>query len=383
MADIRKVLEERKEKGLLRRLKPASLRQGGRVNFEGREYVDFSSNDYLGLSRHPRLLAAAQSAIEKFGVSAGASRLMSGDLKLHHELEERIAIFKNKEAAIFFNSGYQANTGIISCLYGKGDCVFSDRLNHASIIDGILLSGARMFRFLHNDAGHLDSLLKKERGKFGKALIITESVFSMDGDKAPLKELAALKEKYNCQLFVDEAHATGIFGASGSGLAEEQGVGERIDFLMGTFSKALAGFGAYLAASRETIQYLINACRSFIYSTSLPPAIIYSNLVSLDLVKEEPFRREKVLGNAEYLRGSLKSKGFEIKGESQIIPLITGTNASAIDFAYRLQQKGYWVLPIRPPTVPENEARIRFSLSASHEKETLDDLINDASSIGV
>lgn len=370
-------LKERAGQGLLRALRPVNRRDKARLTFNNREYADFSSNDYLGLSTHPKLIEAVKKAADEFGAGAGASRLMSGDSGLYHRLEGEIARFKNKEAALFFNSGYQANTGIISSLYAKGDCIFLDRLSHASIIDGVILSRAKPFRFRHNDAGHLEAMLKKERGKFRDALIITESVFSMDGDKSPLEDLAALKEKYDCKIFVDEAHATGIFGANGSGRVEEERLEEKVDFIMGTFSKALAGFGAYLAASQDTVSYLINTCRSFIYSTALPPAIIASNLASIGLIREEPFRREELLRKARYFRGRLEAGGFEVKGESQIVPVITGDNFRTIRLADKLMEKGYWALPIRPPTVPAGRARLRFSLNYGHEKGVLDRLIND------
>lgn len=376
MEERAEFLKIRSQAGLLRTLKPVVYRYHGRICVEDREYIDFSSNDYLGLSQHPKLIAAAKEAIDKFGTSSSASRLMSGDLKLHHQLEEKVAEFKNQEAALVFNSGYQANLGIISALVGKDDVIFSDRLNHASIIDGMLLSGARFFRFQHNDANHLETLLKKERKKFKQAMIISESIFSMDGDRAPLKDLVALKEKYNCELFIDEAHASGIFGKNGSGLIEEEGLAKRIDFIMGTFSKALGSFGAYLAASKKTVKYLVNTCRSFIYSTALPPAVIACNLSALDLIKKEPFRRETLLRSAEYLRSALKKKGFNIRGESQIVPLIIGQNFKSIEFARRLQEKGFWVLSLRPPTVPQKEARLRFSLTYDHNKEILEKLID-------
>jgi 7-keto-8-aminopelargonate synthetase-like enzyme len=224
MAEIDEFLKERREAGLLRCLRPVASRHNGKIIVEDKEYIDFSSNDYLGLSCHPGIIEAAKNAIDKFGASSSASRLLSGDLTLHHLLEEKIAQFKNKEAGLVFNSGYQGNLGIISTLFTKGDCIFSDRLNHASIIDGILLSGARFFRFQHNDIDHLKTLLKKERQKFKKAMVITETIFSMDGDKCLLKDIVGLKEKYNCEIMVDEAHATGIFGRNGSGMVEEQGL---------------------------------------------------------------------------------------------------------------------------------------------------------------
>ena len=383
MAEIDEFLKEAKDAGLLRSLRPVAARRNGKIIVEDKEYMDFSSNDYLGLSGHPRLIEAAKNAMDKFGASSSGSRLLSGDITLHHLLEEKIARFKNKESALVFNSGYQGNVGIISSLLAKGDCVFSDRLNHASIIDGILLSGARFFRFRHNDTAHLESLLKKERAKFKKAMIITETVFSMDGDKGLLKDLVKLKEKYNCEIMVDEAHATGVFGKNGSGVVEEEGLSGQVDFIMGTFSKALGSFGAYLAASKKTIAYLINTCRGFIYSTALPPAVIAANLESIRVVEEEPHRRKELLESSRYFRAGLKKIGLEIKGDSQIIPVIIGGNLKCVESARRLQEKGYWVMPIRPPTVPQDEALLRFSLSFYHTKEILERLIDDIREIKI
>ena len=383
MAEIDEFLKERQKSGLSRNLRPVSVRCNGKIIVEDREYIDFSSNDYLGLSGHPGLTEAAKNAIDKFGASSSGSRLLSGDLTLHHLLEEKIARFKNKEAALVLNSGYQGNIGIISSLFTNRDAVFSDRLNHASIIDGILLSGARFFRFRHNDIGHLESLLKRERKKFEKALIVTETIFSMDGDKCLLKDLVGLKEKYNCEIMVDEAHATGIFGRNGSGIVEEEGLEEEVDFIMGTFSKALGSFGAYLAASRKIVSYLINTCRSFIYSTALPPSIIASDLESIRVVEEEPQRRKKLLESSRYFRAGLKKIGLEAKGDSQIVPVIIGDSLKCVESAGRLREKGYWVLPIRPPTVPQGEARIRFSLTFYHTKEILQKLIDDIRGIEI
>jgi len=380
---IEALLEKRKVQGLLRSLKPITSRNQSRITIDGKEYLDFSSNDYLGLSQHPKLIEEIKCALDKFGTASCASRLMSGDSKLHHELEEKLACFKNKEAALVFNSGYQANVGIISSLYQEGDVIFYDRLSHASIIDGIILSKARHLRFRHNDLEHLKGLLKKERERFSKALIVTETIFSMDGDRVPLRGIVELKQRFNCSLLVDEAHATGIFGKNGSGLVEEEGLSEDVDLIMGTFSKALGGFGAYLACSRETIEYLINVCRSFIYSTALPPSIIATDLASIDLIKEEPQRRLELLTGADYFRQSLKNKGFAIRGDSQIIPLVVGDNFQAQKFSQKLQEKGYWVLPIRPPTVPAQEARLRFSLSWLHKREILDRLLEDIDGIRI
>jgi len=383
MDEITGFLNKRKEAGLLRTLKPALTYSQGRIYRDERVYIDFSSNDYLGLRDHPRMKEVSKKAIEEFGTSSSASRLLSGDLKLHHDLEGKIAALKAKEAALIFNSGYQANTGIIPALYSAGDCIFSDRLNHASIIDGIILSGAKLLRFQHNDPQHLEFLLKSKRANFKNALIVSESIFSMDGDRAPLGELVRLKEKYACRLMVDEAHATGIFGASGSGVIEEEGLAEDVDLVMGTFGKALGGFGAYLAADRAIVDYLINTCRSFIYSTALPAPVIAADITGLDLVKDEPFRREKLLSLAGYFRKNLTEKGFRVKGDSQIIPLILGQVQRALSFAERLQEKGYWVLPIRPPTVPAKEARLRFSLTYYHSEEILEKLIDELCEIKI
>ncbi|MFH0731555.1 MAG: 8-amino-7-oxononanoate synthase [Candidatus Omnitrophota bacterium] len=377
MEQINQFLKEAEENGLLRILHPADYRRNGVICIEGREYADFSSNDYLGLSHHAYIKSASCNIIEKLGASSSASRLLSGSLTLHSELEDRTASFKGKEAALIFNSGYQANIGIISSLCSRGDVVFTDKLSHASIIDGVLLSGAKLFRFLHNDAGSLESLLKTHRQKFKNALIITETVFSMDGDIAPLKDLVSIKEEYNCQIMIDEAHATGVFGDSGSGIAEKENLTDSIDLIMGTFSKALGSFGAYLACSKNIKDYLINTSRSFIYSTALPPSVIAANLASLELIKKEPFRRRELLQKASYFRNELSSLRLTVKGSSQIIPLIVKDSRKAVKISSLLKEKGFWAPAIRPPTVPANEARIRFSLSYCHTKDVLDRLIND------
>lgn len=377
MERIDEFLEERKENNLLRVLKPADSRGDGSIYINDKKYIDFSSNDYLGLSTHPKLKKVSSEALQEFGTSSCASRLLSGDSELCHSLEERIAKFKGKEAALIFNSGYQANVGIISALCEKRDVIFSDKLNHASIIDGMILSGARFFRFQHGNFCHLESLLEKHRHNFRNSLIITESIFSMDGDRAPLKELVGLKESYNCKIMVDEAHATGIFGQKGGGVIEEENLTSQIDIIMGTFGKALGSFGAYVASSLQLKKYLINTSRSFIYSTALPPAVIAANLASLDLIEKESYRRKTLLEMADYFRRELKRYGFMVKGSSQIVPLMVKDSQKALAISQELQNKGYWVLAIRPPTVASGEARLRFSLMYNHTKNTLERLIND------
>ncbi|MFQ5952016.1 MAG: 8-amino-7-oxononanoate synthase [Candidatus Omnitrophota bacterium] len=373
---IREFLEEREKKGLLRRLTEVSPSRGGRIRIGNKEYINFSSNDYLGLSAHPELARAAQEALS-IASSSSASRLMTGSTSLHHELEEKIARFKGKSAALVFNSGYQANVGIISALCGKDDVIFSDRLNHASIIDGIRLSGAAFFRFRHNDVEHLEELLGRERGKFREAMIVTETVFSMDGDLAPISKIARLKKKYNTLLMVDEAHATGVFGEKGSGLVEEAGTAEDVDIIMGTFSKAFGSFGSYVATSEELRDFFVNTCRSFIYSTALPPAVIAANLAALDVVRKEPERRRELLANAEHLRVSLKERGYDVKGSSQIVPIVLGDNKKALQASDLLKEKGYWTLPVRPPTVPQGQARLRISLTYDHARDILDRFLKE------
>jgi 8-amino-7-oxononanoate synthase len=377
MERINLALQRRKANGLFRSLNKTARSVQGKIYVENKEYFDFSSNDYLGLSGHRRLKDAAKDVTESLGTGSCGSRLLSGDSHIHHRLEEAVAAFKDKEAALIFNSGYQANLGIISALYDKDDVVFSDKLNHASLVDAIRLSRANFFRFRHNDLEHLEYLLIKQRGKFKRALIVTETVFSMDGDKSPLKEIVELKEKHNSWLMVDEAHATGIFGLNGSGLAEESGLGDKIELIMGTFSKALGSFGAYLATSKKIKDYLINFSRSFIYSTALPPGVVGANLAGLILVKEEAWRRKALLENRDFFYDSLLKHGLSPKGDSQIVPLILGEAKKVLKLSAQLKARGYWAPAIRPPTVANGQSRLRFSLSCSHPRHLLEKLAND------
>ena len=375
MDRIEQFLQQRAREGLLRVLRPVDRREAGKIRRNGRELIDLSSNDYLGLSNHPSLRQAMQEATGQFGASSCASRLLSGDLSIHHALEKRIASISGKPRALVFSSGYQANVGIISALVGRGDAVFSDRLNHASIIDGIALSGARCFRFRHNDVDHLETLLEKHRDGFKTKLIVTETVFSMEGDRSPLEAIVDLKDKCADLLMVDEAHATGVYGPQGGGLAAEAGLGDRVDLVMGTFSKALGSFGAYVAGEAGMIDFLINTCRSFIYSTALPPGIAAANLAALDTIEAEPQRRTTLFQNAAWFRTALADRGYDVRGASQIIPLVVGDAERAIAASKALEDAGFWVLPIRPPTVPAGEARLRFSLTYDHSRQQLTELM--------
>ena len=352
--------------GLLRSLFPLVGSQRGVIKTNGKTLVDFSSNDYLGLADHPALIEGAKKAMEKWGAGARASRLMSGDLEIHHRLESAIAILKGKAAGLLFGSGYLANTGIIPALCGRNDVIYSDRLNHASIVDGILLSGARFFRFRHNDLNHLEDLLKSHRARYRRALIVVESVYSMDGDLAQVSELLELRRHYGAMLMIDEAHATGVFGAKGEGLIS-QTMADAVDVIMGTFGKALGGYGAFVAVSNQMRQFLLNRARTFIFSTALPPAVIGANLAAVKLLDKEPERRNRVRELASELRRALKEDlGLNTSSESQIVPVMLGDSRSALSMAESLRDAGFFVKAIRPPTVSEGTARIRLSVTVNH-----------------
>ncbi|MCD6198868.1 MAG: 8-amino-7-oxononanoate synthase [Deltaproteobacteria bacterium] len=368
------------EAGLLRSLFPLEGSQRGVIKTNGKPLVDFSSNDYLGLADHPALIKGAKKAIEKWGAGARASRLMSGDLEIHHRLESAIAALKGKEAGLLFGSGYLANTGIIPALCGRNDVIYSDRLNHASIVDGILLSRARFYRFRHNDLNHLEDLLKGHRSKYRRALIVVESVYSMDGDQASVSELLELRGRYGAMLMIDEAHAIGVFGTKGEGTISQTGA-DAVDVILGTFGKALGGYGAFVAVSNQMMQFLLNRARTFIFSTALPPAIIGANLAAVKLLEEEPERRSRVCELASELRRALKEDlGLNTPSESQIVPLVVGDSRSALNLAESLRDAGFFVKAIRPPTVPEGKARIRLSVTANHSLKDIRQLLEAVSS---
>ncbi len=374
-------LNSLEKNSLLRELKSISEIDDIFVKINGKKYLDFSSNDYLNLSSYPEIIEKSIEATKKFGVGSRASRLLSGNLELFDELEHKIARFKNKEAALVFNSGYQANVSLFAALFEDCDVIFADKFIHASIIDGLKLSPAKFFRFRHNDLSHLENLLKANRSKFKRALVATESVFSMDGDIAPLVEIVNLKKKYDFEIFVDEAHATGIFGKNGSGIIEQLNLTRDIDYILGTFSKALGSFGAYFASTNLVKKYLINKSRSFIFSTALPPGVIAANIASLNIVKNEMERRKILIENSDFFRNLLKQNFFEIKGETQITPILFRDEAKTLQIAQNLQKIGYFVIPIRYPSVPKNEARLRISLTYKHSRDFLEKFVSDLKKI--
>lgn len=366
MVAIGEWLAAREAEGTLRTLVALEHLGHGRVRLAGTvgpALLDFSSNDYLALSEDSALIAAASEALHRSGTGAGAARLMSGNFPVHQELEAAVAALKGQEAALLFGSGYAANLGIIAALMGRDDMIFTDRLNHASIYDGCRLAGAKIARFRHNDLDHLEELLKNRPVK-GTRLIVVESLYSMDGDRAPLRDLVRLKEQYGALLMVDEAHATGVFGRKGGGLIEEDGVAGCVDFAMGTFGKALGSYGAYVAASRQMIDFLVNRARSFIFSTALPPAVAAASLAAVRRVQEEPGLRQELHSRVALFKEALRQGGITADlGPSQIIPIQVGESGKAVVLAQRLRERGLFVPAVRPPTVPEGTARLRFSIT--------------------
>ena len=365
-------LAQIKAAGLYRHLRRVQGDQAPTLLLDGREVINFSSNNYLGIANHPALAEAAKRAIDQYGCGSGASRLISGNMALHEELENRLAKFKGTEAALVFNSGFQANTGILSALTGETDAILSDELNHASIIDGCRLSRAKTLVYAHCDLNGLETGLKQAAGARRK-LIVTETIFSMDGDEAPLRGIVELAEKYDAWVMVDEAHATGIFGASGAGVVAKLGLGDRVLVQMGTLGKALGGFGAYVAGSRALRELLINRCRSFIFTTALPPAIMATAIAAIDLVEREPERREALWGNCRQLADGLRKIGFSLgENQSPILPLIIGDAENCMRLSEQLLERGVFAQGIRPPTVPAGTSRLRITLMATHTREHIE-----------
>ena len=365
-------LAQVKEKGLHRVLRPIDGAQDTVVSLNGHDVLLFSSNNYLGLANHPALKRAAIQATERFGCGSGASRLISGSMAVHHELEARLAALKKTEAALVFPTGYHANIGVLSALMGPGDTILSDGLNHASIIDGCRLSRAEVRAYPHGDTPALDALLAACPTS-GQRLIVTDTVFSMDGDLAPLAELVALARRYDAWLMVDEAHATGVFGSHGSGLVEEAGLVDHVDIHMGTLGKALGGIGAYVAGSRALIDWLVNRARSFVYTTGMPPASAASALAALDLVEREPERRQRLWDNTRFLSDGLRGLGYRLgETRSQILPIIVGDARQTMSLAEAVLRRGVFAHGIRPPTVPEGTSRIRVTPMATHTRAQLE-----------
>ena len=343
-----------------------------RVKRNNREFIMMASNNYLSLTHDLRVQQAAKYAVEQYGTGSGGARLTSGTFPLFNELELGIADFKHTEQALVFNTGYMANVGTITALMNKNSIIISDELNHASIIDGCRLSGARIERYNHKDIEHAEHILKNY--KSSHKMIITDGVFSMDGDIAPLDRLYELSKEYNALLMVDDAHATGVIG-NGRGTAHHFGLTD-VDVQLGTLSKALGSVGGYVAGRKELIEYLVNYSRSFIFSTALSPADIGAALEALTIVKNEPLVVEQLNENTAYMANKLQSMGIECDDETPIFPIIVGDNERALSLAYELELRGIIITAIRPPTVPVGESRLRMTVTAAHSQEQLDYVAN-------
>lgn len=374
-------LDQIKKNGLYRKMRHLQTPQWPHIKIDGKDYLLLSSNSYLGLCNDDRLKQAALDAIEKYGVGSGGSRLTTGSYEIHQKLEKEIAAFKGTEAALLFNTGYMANVGAISSIADKSWVIFSDRWNHASIIDGCRLSGAEIVVYDHCDT---KDLARKVQGYLGRhALIITDGLFSVDGDIAPLPAIVEIAKKNNILLMVDDAHATGVLGHNGGGTTDYFGLRDEIDISMGTLSKALASEGGFIAGKRSLIDYLANTARSFIFSTALSPATIAVSLKALEIVRTEPERRQTLLTNAAWFRAELRAVGFDVaENEAPIISIVVGAPNLAVTFSNRLMDRNIFVSAIRPPTVPEGTSRLRISIMATHIRDDLRKALNCIAEIG-
>ena len=361
-----------REKSLFRDVKDRASPQGPKVRFGSREYINFATNDYLGLANHPYLIATAKKALDDYGYGSGASRLLSGGSNLHKELEDKVAKFKGTEFALVFNSGYSANTGIIPAITDKDDVIFSDELNHASIIDGCRLSKAKTLIYRHKDVSHLDDLIRKEDAK--NKIVITDTVFSMDGDIAPLSEICDICKKNNAILYIDDAHGTGVLGNGRGALSHFNIKPEPWIIQAGTFSKAFGSFGAFVAGSRDVIEWILNTARSFIFSTALPSCVIAASLAALELIEGNPELSKRLWENRNKVVKYIKDTNFDVvESETPIITLKTGTILNTLRVSKHLYDKGIFAPAIRPPTVIE--PRIRITVTAAHTDEDIEKLI--------
>ncbi len=372
---LRQEVQDIKGRGLFREVKRIDSMQGPTIIIDDKKAILLSSNNYLGLAGHPEVIRAQIQAAEQFGAGACASRLISGNINLYEKLESKIAEFKGTEEAIVFATGYMANVGTISALVGEGDIVLCDKLDHASIIDGARLSGAKLRAYPHKNLERLESILEKSPA-YRKRLIITDGIFSMDGDIAPLPGLVEVSQRFGAILMLDDAHATGVFGKTGRGTCEHFGIKKGVDIQMGTFSKALGNLGGFIAGSRTLIEYIRNKARSFIYSTALPPAVIGGCIKAIEIARRDMGLRERLWANVRKFRGALQELDFNIMdSETQIMPVCIKDASSTMKAAGFLLKNGIFAPGIRPPTVAKNRCRIRTSLMATHTDAHIDNAI--------
>jgi 8-amino-7-oxononanoate synthase len=371
VTDVAARLDDLRDRGLYRRLRLIEGPQGPQVTLDGRPVLLLCSNNYLGLADHPRVREAAAEAAARWGAGAGASRLISGNMEPHRQLEAGLAEFAGYQAALLFGSGYLANTGTIAALAGRGEVVFSDELNHASIIDGCRLSAADTFVYRHADLDHLCWGLERAGGR--AALIVSDGLFSMDGDLAPVADLLELARRHGCRLLIDEAHATGALGPGGRGTVAAAGLSGEVDVVIGTLGKALGSYGAYVCAGAEMVDFLVNSARPFIFSTAPPPPSVGAAATALELLRAEPGLVDRLRANAATLRGALAAEGLDVGGsETQILPVAVGEAATTMELCERALEGGVFAQGIRPPTVPEGTSRLRLTVMSSHSPAELD-----------
>lgn len=374
-------LKNIKEAGLYRKLNVVGSAQGAYLEINGKKYLSFCSNNYLGLANNPLVIKAVKDAVEKYGWGAGASRLVSGNMKLHETLEDEISRFKGKEASIVFPTGYMANIGTISSLVSKGDLVICDKLNHASIIDGCRLSGADFRIYPHCDMEKLENVLRKS-AKYSRKLIVTDTVFSMDGDIAPLPDIVRIALKYKAMVMVDEAHGTGVFGQMGRGVVEHFNLSEKVNIIMGTLSKAVGSLGGYVSGDADLINYLRNKARSFMYTTALPPAVCAASIAGIKLIQKDPSLRASLWHNVRYLKEKLELLNFNvISSESPIIPILIGDAKKAVEVSKFLYKNCILIPAIRPPTVPAGSSRLRLTVMSTHTREDMERLLGVLSDV--
>jgi glycine C-acetyltransferase len=382
LAHLTAALDELRAQGTYFRLRVLDDQQAPVCHYDGRRVINLASNNYLGLANHPKLIEAALAATRAFGVGSGAVRTIAGTMRIHLDLEEKIARFKNVEACVVFQSGFTANAGTVSSLLGKDDFILSDELNHASIIDGARLSRAKIKVFRHKDITHCEELLQEVASEPGRKLVITDGVFSMDGDIGPVDQLAALAEKYGAIMMVDDAHASGVLGRNGRGSVDHFNVHGKVDVQVGTLSKAIGALGGYVCGSRDLIDYLYHRARPFLFSTSHPPSVAASCIAAFDILETEPERIDRLWANTLYFREGLRSAGFNIGGvttpatETPITPIIVGEGRKAMEFSRALFDEGVMATGIAFPTVPEGKARIRAILTSEHTKPQLEQALD-------
>ncbi len=378
LAHLTAILNDLRAKGTHFKLRVLDDQQAPVCHYDSKQVINLASNNYLGLANHPRLIEAAIAATQAFGVGSGAVRTIAGTMRIHMELEEKIARFKNVEACVVFQSGFAANAGTVSAILGKDDFILSDELNHASIIDGARLSRATIKVFRHKDAAHCEQLLQELADAPGHKLVITDGVFSMDGDIGPVNKLAALAEKYGAIMMVDDAHASGVLGRNGRGSVDHFKMHGKVDVQVGTLSKAIGSLGGYVCGTKDLIDYLYHRARPFLFSTSHPPSVAATCIEAFNILEREPERIERLWANTRYFQGELRRAGFNIGGvttpatETPITPLIVGDGRKAMDFSRALFDEGVMATGIGFPTVPEGKARIRMILTSEHTRAQLD-----------